>query len=96
MGVGPAPVFPPSAVIQVEPGEVRVRQTPVPILGSGSTAENRQQRPAPLVTADPQDVVKVHLNPPGKTGVYQFVYQFIDQPGIVLLQIPPPQLLEQA
>ena len=96
MGVGPAPVFPPSAVIRVEPGEVRVRQTSVPIPGSGSKTENGQQRPAPLVTADPRDVVKVQLHPLGKTVVYQFVYQFIDQPGIVVLQIPSPQLLEQA
>jgi len=37
-------------------------------------------------------VVKVQLEPPGEIVVYQFV----DQHGTVVLQVPPRQLLELA
>jgi len=92
MNVAPAPVFQPSAVGQVEQAVVRLRPTSIPILGSGSSGENNQPRSAPVITTAPQDVVKVQLKSPGEIVVYQFG----DQQGSVVLQVPPQQMIELA
>ena len=92
MSIGPVPVFRPSTASQVERGEVRVPQTPTPTPGSGSTGENKPPRPSPVFTPIHQDVVKVQLKPPGEIVVYQFV----DQRGTVVLQVPPQQMIELA
>jgi hypothetical protein len=65
---------------------------PAPKGGSGSTGESKQTQPVPVVTAIPQDVVKVLLKPPGEIAVYQFG----DQQGTVALRVPLQQLLELA
>lgn len=46
-----------------------------PGAGSVSTREIQQPQNAPSVSATPQDVVKVQMEPPGRIAVYQFVKQ---------------------
>ena len=92
MNVAPAPVFRPSAVGQAAQAVLRAGKTSIPIPGTGSNGENNQLRSAPVVTTVQQDVVKVQLKPPGEIVVYQFV----DQHGTVVLQVPPQQMLELA
>jgi len=92
MNVAPAHAFRPSAVGQVEAGEVRAQQTPIPALGNAPTGEGQPSRSAPVVTLIPQDVVKVQMKPPGEI----VVYQFMDQQGTVVLQVPPQQMIELA
>jgi hypothetical protein len=64
----------------------------IPLPGSGSTGENQPPQNNSSVARVPQDVVKVQLEPPGEIVVYQFV----DQQGTVVLQVPPRQLLDLA
>ena len=93
MNVGPVLAFQPSTELQVAPGTVPGRQTLLaPAPGSGSTGENQRSQNAPAAAFSPQDVVKVQLEPPGEIVVYQFV----DQQGTVVLQVPPQQLLDLA
>jgi len=69
---------------------VRARQAALaPTLGSSSTGEIQQPQNAGAVAGSPQDEVKVQLEPPGEIVVYQFV----NQQGAVVLQVPPQQLL---
>lgn len=92
MSSGPLFAFRPSTVSQVEPGEMRLRQTSTPTPESGSTGENKPPRPSPVFTPIHQDVIKVQLKPPGEIVVFQFV----DQQGTVVLQVPPQQMIELA
>lgn len=44
------------------------------------------------VAVRPQDEVKLQFEPPGEIAVYQFV----DQHGTLILQVPPQQMLDLA
>ena len=91
MNVGFVTELRPSTDPAADAGAVRPAQTP-PILGSDSTGESNRPQADTSVTTVPQDVVKVQMEPPGEIVVYQFV----DQRGTVVLQVPPPQLLDLA
>jgi hypothetical protein len=93
MSIGPAAEFRPSTETQVDRGEVRSGQpSTIPLPERGSTGENKPPQNSSSVASDPQDVVKVQLEPPAEIVVYQFV----DQHGTVVLQVPPRQLVELA
>ena len=93
MHVGPAAAFQPSTDLPVDAAGVRAGQTPLPPApGGGSSGESDRSAESTSGNASPQDVVKVQLEPPGEIVVYQFV----DQRGTVVLQVPPQQLLNLA
>jgi hypothetical protein len=78
---------------EIGAGAIRPAQARTALLPKGSsTAERKQTQSAPAAATVPQDVVRVQLEPPGEIVVYQFV----DQQGKVVLQVPPRQLLELA
>jgi hypothetical protein len=92
MNTGPVLVFPPSIDAQVEPGQVRPASPSPPGSGGESIREigtSQNSTPAPAGT---QDEVKVQLEPPDEIPVYQFV----NQQGTVVLQVPPQPLLNLA
>lgn len=92
MSVSPVISFPPSTEPQAEQATVRLAQTPEPVSGNGST----QESDGPQVHAShvnlSQDEVKVQMEPPGEIAVYQFLNQY----GTLVLQVPPQQLLNLA
>jgi hypothetical protein len=78
---------------EIGAGGVRPAQAPPALLPKGgSTGESKHPHTTPTAATVPQDVVRVQLEPPGEIVVYQFV----DQQGKVVLQVPPRQLLELA
>jgi hypothetical protein len=93
MNTGPALVFPPSTEAQVEPGYVRAQRGPVlPGSGSGSIGETNRSQKSSTVASSSQDEVKMQLEPPGEIAVYQFV----NQQGTLILQVPSEQILSLA
>jgi hypothetical protein len=83
-------MFLPSTEPPVAPGDVRAAPQSIP--GSGPSQESgdaqiQASRPDPV-----QDVVKVQLEPPDEIAVYQF----LNQQGTLVLQVPPQQLLNIA
>lgn len=81
---------------EVDEGAVRTAQD-VPagagsVPGSAPLEENEGSQIHASRSSPVQDVVKVQLEPPGETAVYQFV----DQQGTLVLQVPPQQLLDLA
>jgi hypothetical protein len=93
MAVSPLAEIRPGSVPEIDAGAVRPAQvSPVPVPAGSSAGKSAQQQGTPATAAVPQDVVKVQLEPPGEIVVYQFV----DQHGTVVLQVPPRQLLELA
>jgi len=85
-------MLPPSTEPQVEPGEVRVAQASQSVPGSDSSGESGNPQIHTSESSPVQDVVKVQLEPPGEIVVYQFV----DQHGTLILQVPPQQILDLA
>jgi hypothetical protein len=67
-------------------------QIPLPGSGGDSTGETQQTEYRPSVGAIQQDEVKVQIEPPGEIAVYQFV----NQQGTLVLQVPPQQVLNIA
>jgi hypothetical protein len=60
--------------------------------GTGSTKESGAS-PAQITSSNRvQDEVKVQIEPPGEIAVYQFV----DQNGSLVLQVPPQQIIDLA
>lgn len=92
MSVGPVPLIPPSTQAQAEQGEVRSQAVVLPGSGSASIAENSSSENPPPVASPPQDEVKVQWESPGEIAVYQFV----NQHGTLILQVPTQQLLNLA
>jgi hypothetical protein len=93
MNTGPALVFPSSTETQVEQSGVRpVQAVVIPDPGSSPSGETIGPPKVPAVAASPQDEVKLQFEPPGEIAVYQFV----DQHGTLILQVPPQQLLDLA
>jgi hypothetical protein len=93
MSVSPTILFPqPPADPQPDSGTARAQSTPAPIPGSGSAAENADTQTRASHSGTEPDVVKVQLEPPDEIAVYQFV----DQQGTLILQVPPQVLLNLA
>jgi hypothetical protein len=93
MSVSPALMFPPSTETQVEAEGERPQQAPS-IPGSGGTPSREiggtQDSPSP--TYGPEDEVKMQFQQPGEIAVYQF----INQRGTLILQVPPQPVLNLA
>jgi hypothetical protein len=97
MSVSPALGSPPSAEGQAEQGNVRAEQTPTPAetfppSGGDSAEETSPTQSAAGAAARGQDEVKLQWEPPNETAVYQFV----DQQGSLIVQVPSMQELNQA
>src|ERR1700683_2643347 len=92
MSVSPALTYPTSTEPQAEPGQVRADQTPpqaFPPSGNDSGEEVSKTQSAPAPAPRGQDEVKLQWQPPGETAVYQFV----NQQGTLILQVPSEQEL---
>jgi hypothetical protein len=82
MSVSPTVVSAPATEPEAEQGKTRAEHVlTFPPSGSASAAETV-----------PQDEVKVQIEPPGEIAVYQFV----NQQGTLVLQVPPQSVLNQA
>ncbi len=86
-------LFPPSTESPAEQAVVRLSQAvPQPISGRGSPRENDGSQVRGSQANAAQDEVKVQMEPPGEIAVYQFLNQY----GTLVLQVPPQQLLNLA
>ncbi len=86
-------MFPPSTESQDEPAVVRLAQAASQsILGSASLRENDGAQIDASAPSTARDEVKVQMEPPGEIAVYQFLNQY----GNVILQVPPQQMLDLA
>jgi len=93
MAVSPLTDIRPGTGAETGPGSVRPAQVPpTPVPRTGAIEKSAHPKGTPAAADVPHDVVKVQLEPPGEIVVYQFV----DQDGTVVLQVPPRQLLELA
>jgi hypothetical protein len=92
MSVSSALIFPPSTEVPVERGSVRVEAPSIPGVGSGSSGENDQAQIAPAQASSPEDAVKVQWD----TSDQIVVYQFVNQQGSLILQVPSEQMLNLA
>jgi hypothetical protein len=88
--------IPTSIGSQVEQVRVQVAQAartvPQSVSGRAPSGENGSPQNFTSRAGPAPDEVKVQLEPPGEIVVYQFV----DQHGRVVLQVPPQQLLDLA
>jgi len=91
MSVGPAVRIPASAETQAESEEVRA-VAPVPSSGEDSYGKTVGPENAPAVAADPQDEVRVQIEPPAEIAVYQFA----SRDGSLIVQVPSEQMLNIA
>jgi hypothetical protein len=89
MSISPTATFPPSAEPQAEQGKVRVEEAQTFSSGNASPAEISRQQSSPVSVDRGKDEVKLHWQPPGETAVYQF----LNQKGSVILQVPSEQEL---
>jgi hypothetical protein len=93
MSVSSVLLFPPSADSQSEQGAVRPAQAvSQAIPGNDPSRENQSTQIHHSRSTALQDEVKVQMEPPGEIAVYQF----LDQSGSVILQVPPEQVLNLA
>jgi hypothetical protein len=93
MSVSPTVQLLPAAEPSDAQGGARAAQIPaLPGSGRGSTGETQATESRPAVAAIQQDEVKVQIEPPGEIAVYQFV----NQQGTLVLQVPPQQVLNLA
>jgi hypothetical protein len=82
----------PSAEPPAEQENVRVEQAPpqtFPPSGNDATGEDSPVQSASTPAPRGQDEVKLQWQPPGETAVYQFV----NQQGTLILQVPSEQEL---
>ena len=92
MSVSPAIGPQPSTEPQAEQGNVRVEKSPpqtFPPSGNDASGEDSQTESASKPAPRGQDEVKLQWQPPGETVVYQFV----NQQGTLILQVPSEQEL---
>jgi hypothetical protein len=92
MSVSSALIFPPSTEDPVERGSVRAEAPSIPGTGSGSSGENDQAPIAPSQVSSSEDAVKVQWD----TSDQIVVYQFVNQQGTLILQVPSEQMLNVA
>jgi hypothetical protein len=72
--------------------QLRADVSSLPGSGGASSGEIPRTQTTPAVIASQQDEVKVQFEPPGDIPVYQFV----NQQGSLVLQVPSQQLLSLA
>lgn len=92
MSVSPAFGSPLPTESQADQGNVRVEQAPpqtFPPSGNDATGEDSPAQSASNPVPRGQDEVKLQWQPPGETAVYQFV----NQQGTLILQVPSEQEL---
>jgi hypothetical protein len=93
MGVSSVLSIPPPAEGQAQQAAV---QLPAPsssaILGNNPWRESPTAETETSQRAAVQDEVKVQMEPPGEIAVYQF----LNQDGTLVLQVPPQQVLNLA
>src|ERR1700691_5009858 len=92
MSVSSALIFPPSTEAPVERGSVRAEAPAIPSAGSGSIGENAPAQTAAAEVPSPEDAVKVQWD----TSDQIVVYQFVNQQGSLILQVPSEQMLNLA
>ena len=93
MSVSPTLKLLPAAESSDAQADVRTADsTVIPASAGAPTGESPQLQNGYLEAAGPQDEVKVHVDPPAEIPVYQFV----NQQGILVLQVPPQQMLNIA
>lgn len=93
MSVSPTIQLLPAAESSDAQGGARAAQIPtLPGSGRGQSRETQQTENRPSAAAIQQDEVKVQIEPPGEIAVYQFV----NQQGTLVLQVPPQQVLNLA
>jgi len=71
---------------------VRLPRGAESVSGTGSSREGTTSPSSAAQSNPPQDEVKVQVESPGDIAVYQFV----DQQGSLVLQVPPQQIIELA
>jgi hypothetical protein len=71
---------------------VRAEAPSIPGSGSGSEAEKIAAQTPPAAVPSPEDAVKVQWD----TSDQIVVYQFINQQGSLILQVPSEQMLNLA
>jgi hypothetical protein len=93
MSVSPALTFPPSPEVQANQGKVRSQEQTFPPSGNTSAdAAKPVQSASQSADSLPQDEVKLQWNSAQEVPVYQFV----NQQGSLILQVPSAQLLNLA
>lgn len=93
MSVTPTVTYPPSAASLAENGVVRAEQPRlIPDAGGSSNGETQPIKTASLAPVSPEDEVKVQWDQPDQV----VVYQFINQQGSLILQVPSEQMLNLA
>src|ERR1700726_904000 len=93
MNTGPVLVFPPSIEHQVQEVPVRPSSAPlVPVLGGGSNGKSPEPQVPSSAPVAVQDAVEVQWN----TANRVMVYEFLNQQGSLILQIPSTALLSLA
>jgi hypothetical protein len=92
MSVSVVPILPPSAESQAQV-PVRLSQAaPRSIPGTNPSGEKEASQTQVSQPTLAEDEVKVQVEPPGEIAVYQFLNQY----GSLILQVPPQQMLELA
>lgn len=90
MSVSPAFTFPPPTESRAEAGSVRPEQTRVvPPAGAVSIGEAGRSQKVETPAATPQDEVKLQWD----TSDHVVIYQFVNQQGSLILQVPSEQIL---
>jgi hypothetical protein len=93
MSVSAVLMVPPSTKSQEEKAAALLAEAvPEPISGTYSERENDVAQPDGSQSSAPQDEVKVQMEPPGEIAVYQF----LNQDGTLILQVPPQQWINLA
>lgn len=92
MSVSSALIFLPSTEASVERGSVRVEASSIPGAGTSSSGENAPAQTAAAEVPSPEDAVKVQWD----TSDQIVVYQFVNQQGSLILQVPSEQMLNLA
>jgi hypothetical protein len=92
MSVSSALIFPPPTEGPVERGSVGADPPTIPGAGNVSTAESAPAQSAAAETPSPEDAVKVQWDSSDQI----VIYQFINQHGSLILQVPSEQMLNLA
>jgi hypothetical protein len=92
MSVSSALIFPPSTEGPVERGSVRADRPTIPGAGNGSSGESSPAQSAAAEAPSLEDAVKVQWDSSDQI----VIYQFINQHGSLILQVPSEQMLNLA
>jgi len=92
MSVGSVPLIQPSTEIQGEQAEVRDQTQFLPGSGTASSGEISPPESSSPLAVSRQDAVKVQWESPGEIAVYEFM----NQDGTLILQVPPQPILNLA